>query len=234
MLRIKYVVTFALLLIICQGLAEAADRTWFFTADEIKVAYRYQEQYGRRLAHPLRPTECFYGATEFVASSQETKFSVPCRVISETVRHLKEGLELGAVQYLFPLDGDHAHLLVPSELWETKYKDMPSDQWLPEALREPSLVAVYHTAEHLELNGKTKARKQKRNLIGHYDGRRLELLRPEPDGSGVMPEGYRPVATLHFLAHHLGELAFSAKGKSFVFDISFDDDLAEGTPWPVR
>ncbi len=214
-------------LVLFSGRVYAADGTWFFTADEMKIAYRYQENYGKRLAHPLKPTQCFYGATEFMASFQEQQLSVPCHFITETIRHLRESLELGAVKYLFPLDGDHADLLVPSELWGKKYKNLPGDKWLAEILREPSLVAVYYTGQHLKLNAATAAWKQRRNLIGYYDGRPVQILRPEADGSEAMLKSYSRVADFYFLAHRLGELAFSAKGKPFVFDVSFDNDLAE-------
>ena len=70
----------------------------------------------------------------------------------ETTRHLKEMLAVGAAKYLFPLDADHAHLAIPMELWATKYSKLPSEQILSALLREPQLVALYHTAEHLEIS----------------------------------------------------------------------------------
>jgi hypothetical protein len=133
------------------GLALGMDSRWYFTPTEIANAYRYQEQFGRRLRQPLKPHECYYGKVEFVASFRGKEFVAPCRFITETMRHIKQMLEKGAARYLFPLDTDHAHLAVPADLWWAKYRKLPVGEALPELLREPSLVALYHTAEHLTI-----------------------------------------------------------------------------------
>jgi len=131
------------------GPALGMDGGWYFTSTEIATAFRYQEQFGRRLRHPLKPSACSFGPSEFVASFHGKEFAAPCRFISETARDLKQILENGAALYLFPLDADHAHLAVPTELWAEKYRKLSIGEILPELLREPKLVALYHTAEHL-------------------------------------------------------------------------------------
>src|SRR5918999_3257204 len=173
---------------------------WYFTAQEIDVAFRYQEQFGNRLSHPLKPSGCLNGKTEFEASFNGNKFAAPCRFIIETMRHLKEILEMGAAKYLFPLDADHAHLAIPSELWEEKYRDVAVDEIFPEILRETSLVALYHSAEHLtiedrqtgKINLQARPWQQKRNILGFYDGRAVQVLLPDSDGLvRDVPEHYR-------------------------------------------
>jgi hypothetical protein len=184
---------------------------------------------------PLKPVACFNGNTEFLASFEGKEFLAPCRFIIETIRHLKQILEKGAAKYLFPLDADHAHLAVPLDVWNTKFRDADRAKILPALLREPTLLALYHTAEHLtDMDPKTEkvdadARlwKERRNVIGFYDGRSIIIMSPQPHGSGSpAPDGYHSCATFHFSAHRLGELIFMAIGKAVAIDISFDNDLA--------
>jgi len=143
---------------------------WHFTADEVEAAYQYQQNYGERLRAPLRAGECVFRDVEFSANYRGTKIAVPCRFVNQVTRHLKELLDGGAAKFLFPLDADHAHLGVPKEAWNQKYKDLPVEQLFAALVRDPGLVALYHTAEHLRVtdrktgalnsdakNGKTSA-----------------------------------------------------------------------------
>ena len=47
----------------------AVDQSWYFTAGEIKITYRYQQSFGRRLRHPLKPQDCYFGKTEITISA---------------------------------------------------------------------------------------------------------------------------------------------------------------------
>ena len=217
--------------------AESASR--YFSAAEIEVSYRYQEQFGRRLRHPINPTVCHLGQKEFSASYQGKGFQAPCSFIAETKRHLKAMIEDGAARFLFPLDADHAHLAIPTEIWQTKYRDLPASELLVHALREPQLVALYHTAEHLTVvDPKTgtelsqdKDWQAKRNVVGFFDGRPNRILPPNADGSGHDKlDRYENVGSVYFLAHRLGEVVFSIKGKSIPFDLSFDEDSTAVVP----
>jgi hypothetical protein len=100
----------------------------------------------------------FVGSQGIRGTYMGKEFFVPCRFITESTRHLKEMLSIGAAKYLFPLDADHAHLGVPAEVWAKKYSQLPSDQILFALLREPTLVALYHTAEHLEISDRKTGR----------------------------------------------------------------------------
>jgi hypothetical protein len=204
-----------LLILDVKALSASRDDHWYFTAEEVEAAYQYQENYGGRIRHPLGGKECLLGRKEFVATYMGKEFFVPCRFITETTRHLKEMLSIGAAKYLFPLDADHAHLGVPAEVWAKKYSQLPSDQILFALLREPTLVALYHTAEHLEIsdrktgrvNEEAKAWREKRNVLGFFDGRPVQVLPPHPMGFGVgMPPGYESYGGFNFLASHRGEL----------------------------
>ena len=116
---------------------------WFFTANEIADAYRYQQQFGARLRNPLEAQTCFEGKPEFAASHQGKRFVAPCRFVEETIRQLRDLLESGAAKYLFPLDVDSANLAVPADVYASKYEQLPREEILPALLREPTLVAIY-------------------------------------------------------------------------------------------
>ncbi len=131
----------------------------------------------------------------------EETFEVECLPVrdlglrdAETKRHLKAMIEDGAARYLFPLDADHAHLAIPTEIWQTKYRDLPASELLVQALREPQLVALYHTAEHLTvIDPKTgielsqdKDCRAKRNVLGFFDADRIRFSRQILMGQGTI------------------------------------------------
>ncbi len=204
---------------------------WFFTAEEIKAAYRYQANFGERIHNPLRARNCLFGKKDFVASFRKKEFRLSCRFITETIRHVKEMIAAGAARYLFPLDLNHAHLALPIELWQKKYRKLPAEQIFPAFLEEPGLVALYHAAEHLTVlspeAGKTdpgiKAWKEKRNVLGFYDGSSIKILPPHPSGAGVgVPNTHESYGGFTFLASPRGDLSTFVGRQAHVFDIALD------------
>lgn len=232
MFNLKSLVSVTFVLAGSFGQSFAKDDPWFFTAKEIANAYRYQQQFGARLHNPLEPQVCLHGRMEFAASSQGRRFVAPCRFITETTRQLRELLESGAAKYLFPLDVDYADLAVPADIYESKYKQLSSGEMLPALLREPALVAIYHTALHLapepsNKGSSTSAWGEKRTVSGFYDGRPNQLLSRRMDGGGYYePEGLVRVGSFAILSHFLGELTFVAGETVVTFDLSFDNDRA--------
>jgi hypothetical protein len=222
----------ALMLLLATQEAGALDDVWFFSATEIEHAFQYQIRYGARLRRPLKSADCVFGRTDFAASYRQTEFAAPCKFITEIKRQLKDMLESGAAKYLFPLDVDHAHLGIPETLWQEKYQNIESTEVLAKLLRERSLVAVYHTAEHLDPNSRVNVPTAtnwgaSRTIIGFFDGRPNKIMPPLADGTVVYdPEGYRWIDGFTFLAHTLGEFQLVASGAAISFDLSFDDDLA--------
>ena len=214
------------------GQSFAKDDRWFFTANEMADAYRYQQQFGARLRHPLEPQTCLQGKKDFAASYQGRRFTAPCRFVGETIRQLRELLESGAAKYLFPLDVDSADLAVPTDVYVSKYKQLPREEILPALLREPTLVAIYHTAVHLNAEVSNKgsgmcAWGKMRTVAGFYDGRPNQILSPRADG-GVdhEPAGLVRLASFTMMSHFLGELTFVANDTVVTFDLSFDNDRA--------
>jgi hypothetical protein len=213
--------------------AQSSRDSWYFSAVEIGAAYQYQENYGGRIGNPLPAFGCMTGKADFAASYRGVPVRVPCQFINEVMRHLKDMLDIGAARYLFPLDADHAHLAVPADVWAAKYSKFSSAQLPVALLRESKLVALYHTAEHLETgagDGATdddgvKRWKKQRNVLGFFDGRPLHVLPPHPKGFGVgMPDGLASYGGFNFLASPRGELMILQGQRAIAFDVSLETE----------
>ncbi len=231
MFKLSSFISVAFILAVSFGQSFARDQ-WFFTATEIANAYRYQQQFGARLQNPLEPQTCFQGKKDFAASYQGGRFVAPCRFVGDTIRQLRELLESGAAKYLFPLDVDSADLAVPADVYASKYKQLPREEILPALLREPTLVAIYHTAVHLNLEvgnqgSGMEAWGKERTIVGFYDGRANQVSSPRSDG-GIdhEPEGLVRLGGFTMMGHFLGELTFVANETVVTFDLSFDSDRA--------
>jgi hypothetical protein len=225
-------VQLALFLLAASSQSFAGDNLLLFNAEEVAHAYRYQQQAGPRLQAPLLAQSCLYGKEEFAASFQGRKFSAPCRFITETIRHLKDSIDSGAVKYLFPLDTSHAILGVPVEVWERKYRDSSIEEMLHGFLKEPELVALYQVAQYVDPESSMQTSGagiwgKRRNILGFYDGRRIEVLSPASSTAAAYePQDYKWLAGFNFLTHSLGELQIVVSGVPITFDISFDNDRA--------
>ncbi len=233
MFKLSSILSIAFVLATFLGQSFAKDDRWFFTATEIANAYRYQQQFGARLRSPLEPQTCFQGKRDFGASYQGRRFVAPCRFVGETVRQLRELLESGAAKYLFPLDVDSADLAVPADVYASKYQQLPREEILPALLREPTLVAIYHTAVHLnpEVGDQGSGMSvwgKERAIAGFYDGRPNQALSPRSDGGvDYEPQGLVRLGSFTMMSHFLGELTFVANDAVVTFDLSFDNDRAE-------
>jgi hypothetical protein len=211
--------------------AQSSRESWYFSAADIGAAYQYQEAYGGRMRNPLPAFSCMTGNTDFAATYRGVPVQVACRFINEVMRHLKGMLDIGAARYLFPLDADHAHLAVPADVWAEKYDKLSPAQLMVALLREPKLVALYHTAEHLEpgakINGTDDAGvrrwREQRNVLGYFNGRPLQVLPPHPDGFGVgLPDGLVSYGGFNFLASPRGELMILQGERAIAFDVSLE------------
>lgn len=232
MLKLRSFISVAFVLAASFGQSFAKDDRWFFTANEIANAYRYQQQFGARLRNPLETQTCLQGKKDFAASYQGRLFVAPCRFVGETIRQLRELLESGAAKYLFPLDVDSADLAVPADVYASRYKQLPREEILPALLREPTLVAIYQTAVHLnpEVSNKGPGMSvwsKKPTVVGFYDGRPNQVLSPRSDGGvDYEREGLVRLGSFTMMSHFLGELTFMANDTVVTFDLSFDNDRA--------
>ncbi len=209
--------------------AQSARDSWHFSAAEIGAAYQYQESYGGRMCNALPAFSCVTGKADFATTIHGVPVRVDCRFVNQVTQHLKGMLDIGAARYLFPLDADHAHLAVPADVWSEKYEKLSPAQLMAALLNEPKIVALYHTAEHLEPEARSKASedaavrrwREQRNVLGYFDGRPLQVLPPHPEGFGVgLPDGFVSYGGFNFLASPRGELMILQGQRVISFDIS--------------
>jgi hypothetical protein len=90
---------------------------------------------------------------------------------------------------------------------------------LPSGLKQ-SRTGVVNTA--------AKSWQEKRNVVGYFDGRPIQILIPHANGQGAsMPDDYYSYGGFTFLASPRGEI-YLARGLSVVtFAIAFDADPSE-------
>jgi hypothetical protein len=176
------------------------------------------------------------GKADFAATIHGVPVRVDCRFVNQVTHHLKGMLDIGAARYLFPLDADHAHLAVPADVWSEKYEKLSAAQLMPALLNEPKLVALYHTAEHLEPEARIKGSedtavrrwREQRNVLGYFDGRPLQVLPPHPEGFGVgLPDGLVSYGGFNFLASPRGELMILQGQRVISFDVSVEMEEPE-------
>jgi hypothetical protein len=225
------VLAIVLLLAVSSVFANLGRDDWYFTRGEIEAAYRYQLNFGERINNPIKARKCHFGEKKILVSHRGQEFWLSCRFITQTIGHLKGMLNVGAARYLFSLDANHAHLGVPAAVWQEKYAHLQAGEILPAILEDPTLTALYHTAEHLnatdprtgKIDPKDREWKEKRNVMGYYNGQPIEILPPHPSGAGVgMPTSYRSYGGFRFLASPAGQLNLFHNGGVTVFDISLD------------
>lgn len=216
---------------------QASGESWFFSAAGIEAAFQYQESNGARIRNSLPAFGCMAGQGDFAAVYQQSSVRLPCRFVHQVTQHLKAMLNIGAAGFLFPLDADHAHLGVPTEVWAEKYSKLAAAPSMAALLREPRFVALYHTAEPLDHGvgdkGQDDAAVQRwraqRNVQGYFDGRPLQVLTPHPEGFGVgMPEGLAGYGGFNFLASSRGESMLLHGARAIAFDVSLE--MAELDP----
>jgi len=109
---------------------------------------------------------------------------------------------------------------------------LPAEEIIPKLLREPQLVAVYHTAvhSHPDATHRDPAANnlgQKTTVVGFYDGRPNQVLAKRSHKEFYYePEGLVRLGGFNMMAHTLGELVLLAGETIVVFDMSFDNDRA--------
>jgi hypothetical protein len=214
---------------------EYSKHGWYFTREEIKQIYEKEYEEGTRLENPIKIEN-----GKYIASCYGETFEVPEKFVKSTLKQLEETLEKGYAEYIFRLDAFHSHLFVPDDVFE-KYKDLKNGAEVAEAyVKDEQLGALYHNTEHLavedlktgEIDPIAKELHSKRNVLGWYDDRGIELTYPKENAlpahkeanTANIPDGYHSIGGLTFKATKNGEFAIKHNGKEIRIDISFDGD----------
>ena len=205
---------------------------WFYTLEEIKHQYEIEYEEGKRLANSIVKKDGF-----FVASCNGDAIKIPTSFVNRTLHLIQSLLEQKLARFIFRLDAFHAHLFVPEHIFDREYSSLATREMIRLFANEDSLGLLFHTAEHLALrnpknNGpvdpEAKSLIEKRNVIGWYDTRPLEVISLNRNPStaerrsltATIPPGYRGVGTITFKATKNGEFSIFQDGKEIRIDIS--------------
>ncbi|MBI2023512.1 hypothetical protein HYT01_03050 [Candidatus Giovannonibacteria bacterium] len=198
--------------------------SFYYTADEIRAAFGYHYNHGKRLECPIS----WAGAGYHTVSGGED-IAISDAFVKKVEEHVKQMFEAGAARYLFMPDAGHAHLILPREKAQ-KYLALPTMlQKLKAVLEDAELGALYHTAEYLSVHPGDASDvyewKAKRNVIGWFDGRPINILPPHEFGHGLgAPDGFTTVSNFDISAHREGifYLVPSPDSSGVIQGMSFD------------
>lgn len=191
----------------------------------------HQQSLSTPLSPERKPIPCAASETDFVLSAQGRTFLAPCRFITETTRHLHEILRSKSVASISAIH--HIHLGVADEAWNTTYRDMPAANALPALLRDPALVAIYHSAcETLPVDD-NRAAKNPRDInrtlhfAGFYDGRPIARLPHSKSGPEAdRPQYYHLFTWIYLLVHPGGAVKFVDGEENVALEFHIDTDSA--------
>ena len=205
---------------------------WFYTLSQMAELYEVEYYEGNRLTNFIKRR-----AGNFIAECDGETFVVPELFIETTLRLLTELLDKGLAKYLFRLDSFHSHPFVTDQKFQQEYKGLSYIKMTEKYVHDPSLGALFHNAEHLALRSpphtgaidpEAQELISKRNVIGWYDGRELEIIYPGKEDSvgrgksntALIPEGFRGVGSIVYQATQNGEFSIRHDNKEIYLDIS--------------
>jgi hypothetical protein len=205
---------------------------WFYTLDEIKKQYIIEYKAGKRLSNCITKK-----AGNFISSCNSDNIIIPETFINQTLHFIQALLDRGLVRYIFRLDTFHGHLFVPEEIFLNNYNNKNTFEMIRLYTHEKDLGILFHNAEHLALHNPQASDTvdaealelaKKRNVIGWYDGRPLEiilysektLLHDRKSATASIPAGYRNVGVITFKAVKNGEFSIIHNGETIRIDIS--------------
>ncbi len=164
---------------------------------------------------------------------------LPASFARSVARHIEDAFASDYVDGVFFPDMGHSHFLVPQDLWDTKYSTYPTNRMSAmygDLMADPGLEVLYHTAEQLKTldaerrpigDERTRFRHRTRNIVGGNAGRGgLKVLQnPESPANtvGEVPGYYWWSAGFNLSANAAGCFTYTAKGRTFRFDISLFD-----------
>jgi hypothetical protein len=199
------------------------ERGWFYDSME-EIANIYdQEYYGEEQLKNIIRRE----GGELRGVYNTFEYTIPPVFIEEVCRHCSTMLDVGAAQYLFRLDAFHNHLYLPKEIAAREYRGLSDKAAVAQVFTDKRLAALYHNYEHLKFPSPGTPlleRFKKRNVVGFFDGRPLEVL-PFPSDKSIKVDLPMQNMTpyVKFAAHKDGLFSITRKGETVRLDVSLDD-----------
>lgn len=203
----------------------------FYSSEEMAIAYRYQYWYGPRLTKPIKEI----GDGNYLTTVYGHKVNVPKKFVERVTEHMVQMIRAGSAKYIFRLDLGHGHMFFPKEAL-AKYKSLPENLFLEAILNDPALGILYHASEFLAYDvdkspSDVREWKSKRNVVGRFDGRPIQILRPHPSGAGVglvddYAGDYEFLNNITMMGHRFGAVKVLVTGKKGEYLEYFDMDIS--------
>ncbi|MBM3199540.1 hypothetical protein FJZ53_01295 [Candidatus Woesearchaeota archaeon] len=141
--------------------------------DQVKRAYEeYYETY------PQRKNRIAVKEGRYIANYADKEIEVPKRFIEEFLNHLEQAKEQGYFEYLFHEDLNHCHAGLPEEHFKKEYEGLSMAEIREKSLKDPKLMHLYHSRENLTPES---PKKNNRNFLGYFDGRKIRLIHPKKE-----------------------------------------------------
>ncbi len=220
--------------VLCSGLEKAVAQEastpsryekhgWFYTLEEIKEVYE-REYNGEKILKNVFKKK----GEEWIGTMNGKEFVVPQEFVEKTLSLLGELLEKKLAKYIFRLDCSHGHFFVDEKHRDSFYANCDSLEEARRLAEDKKLGILFHNNEHLKKDPNDKEVMnfiEKRNVIGWYDGREMEIL-PLPQGKSIAisTPGRDFASYPKFAAHKDGVFSITVDGKEIRLDISFDDN----------
>ncbi len=203
------------------------EKGWFYTLEEMQKIYEQEYNSEQKLLRNIIKKR----GNEWIGQSGGKEFIIPQSFIDQTLTHFKEMLEKNTARFLFRLDASHGHFFIHDSIFERSYASLKSYETVSLLVSDKNLGVLFHNSEHLKVEEGDKDAQElylRRNVLGWYDGRPLEIL-PLPtetkSTAASSPQGTHNVGPLlSFAAHKDGELAITVGNKEIRLDISLNDE----------
>ena len=204
-------------------------RSWYYKLEEMEPVYYKEYNDEEKLLQNI----IYKKDGKWIGTFDGKEFIVPQEFIDKTLDIFKAMLEQKTAKYLFRLDAFHGHPFIEdSKHYRKKYFDLNAVDQTSAMVHDSKLGILFHNTEHLLVdpdNAEAVALNDKRNVLGWYDGRSIEILPlPSADGGNKRTAhsspGHDLCPYLRFGAHKDGNFSIEVGGKEIRIDISFDDD----------
>ncbi|MBK26362.1 MAG: hypothetical protein CME70_20350 [Halobacteriovorax sp.] len=221
------------------------DFSWGMSLNQIKEKSTEIYNSGKRLRN-----RAFFDGKNVVmplsVSGGDALVKLSPRFLESVQKHIEVGYKRGYIDAVIFPDMGHSHFFIPKKYYEEVLAPMPNSKRGEKyelMINHPELKILYHTAEQLTMLDENKKplpdrmlqwRFYTRNLVGDNKALgRVELLH-ETDSSHNTGRDYDDNHRywghgFNLSASKEGCFSFTKNGKTFYFDLSFDDLTSSST-----
>lgn len=220
----------------------SSEFQWWYSRKEMAKKFDEVYQSGKRLpkrAFYNHKDEEFYVPRKSISGNTEL-VRLSAGFIQAVTRHIETALDKGYAEFIFFPDMGHSHLYIPQTVWDEQFSPTPPvaefHKLYEQMLNEPTMLALYHTAEQLSMYDEDgvlyddeylKHRYYNRNPVGDNLGHGIVKMPTALDKTGNavsnLPGFKSWSAGYSISASKNGCFSYENKGKVYYFDISLKD-----------